>query len=110
MLEYDVAHRVKRLWVRGWLTVRFCTNLKAVGVNLFRAAAVRGPGVWPPRLLRAINAPSGVFSRLSKSIGQIFGADTKDLAPRYIPRLFPRENGRMTFCEVIKLWLLKNLG
>lgn len=32
---------VKRLRVRGFKAVRFCATLKALGVNLFRAAAVR---------------------------------------------------------------------
>jgi hypothetical protein len=41
MSEYDRRTGVKRLRVRGLKAVRFCVNLKAVGVNLFRAAAVR---------------------------------------------------------------------
>jgi hypothetical protein len=39
--ELDRRTRVKRLRVRGFKAVRFCATLKAIGVNLFRAAAVR---------------------------------------------------------------------
>lgn len=41
MSEYDRLTGVKRLRVRGLKAVRFCVTLKAVGVNLFRATAVR---------------------------------------------------------------------
>jgi hypothetical protein len=39
--ELDRRTGVKRLRVRGFKAVRFCATLKALGVNLFRAAAVR---------------------------------------------------------------------
>ena len=39
--ELDRRTGVKRLRVRGFKAVRFCATLKAIGVNLFRAAAVR---------------------------------------------------------------------
>lgn len=41
MSELDRRTGVKRLRVRGFKAVRFCATLKAIGVNLFRAAAVR---------------------------------------------------------------------
>jgi hypothetical protein len=41
MSEYDRLTGVKHLRVRGFKAVRFCAILKAVGVNLFRATAVR---------------------------------------------------------------------
>ncbi len=41
MSAYDRLTGVKRLRVRGLKAVRFCASLKAVGVNLFRATAVR---------------------------------------------------------------------
>jgi hypothetical protein len=41
MSEFDRRTGVKRLRVRGLKAVRFCVTLKAVGLNLFRAAAVR---------------------------------------------------------------------
>lgn len=41
MSEYDRITGVKRLQVRGFPAVRYCAKLKAIGVNLFRATAVR---------------------------------------------------------------------
>jgi len=42
MSEYDRRTGVKRLRFRGIDAVRFCAILKAVGINLFRATAIRG--------------------------------------------------------------------
>jgi hypothetical protein len=39
--EYDRRTGVKHLRVRGLKAVRFCATLKAIGVNIFRATAVR---------------------------------------------------------------------
>ena len=41
MSEYDRRTGVKRLRVRGFKAVRFCATLKAIGVNILRATAVR---------------------------------------------------------------------
>jgi len=41
MSEYDRTTGVKRVRVRGFSAVRYCATLKAMGVNLFRATAVR---------------------------------------------------------------------
>lgn len=41
MSEYDRRTGVKRLRVRGFRAVRFCAILKATGLNILRAAAVR---------------------------------------------------------------------
>jgi hypothetical protein len=41
MSEYDRKTGVKHLRVRGFKAVRFCATLKAVGLNIFRATAVR---------------------------------------------------------------------
>jgi len=41
MSEYDRRTGVKHLRVRGLKAVRFCATLKALGVNIFRAAALR---------------------------------------------------------------------
>ncbi len=41
MSEYDSRTGVKQLRVRGLKAVRFCATLKAIGVNIFRATAVR---------------------------------------------------------------------
>lgn len=40
MSEYDRRTGVKRLRVRRLKAVRFCATLKAIGINIFRAAAV----------------------------------------------------------------------
>jgi len=45
MSEYDRKTGVKRLRVRGLKAVRFCATLKAAGVNIMRAAAVRVAGI-----------------------------------------------------------------
>jgi hypothetical protein len=78
MSEYDRLTGVKRLRVRGLKAVRFCVTLKAVGVNLFRATAVRrvrnragdsNPG-----------SPSGfswLFSRVKEQISAL-GAEITD--------------------------------
>ena len=42
MSSYDRLTGVKRLRVRGLPAVRFCATLKALGVNILRAAAFRG--------------------------------------------------------------------
>jgi hypothetical protein len=44
MSEYDRRTGVKHLRVRGLKAVRFCATLKAIGVNIFRATAVRKVG------------------------------------------------------------------
>ena len=41
MSEYARRTGVKHLRVRGFKAVRFCATLKAIGVNIFRATAVR---------------------------------------------------------------------
>jgi hypothetical protein len=41
MSEYDRRTGVKHLRVRGLKAVRFCATLKALGVNIFRAAAIK---------------------------------------------------------------------
>jgi len=47
MSEYDRRTGVKHLRVRGLKAVRFCATLKALGVNIFRAAAVRATKMMP---------------------------------------------------------------
>ncbi len=41
MSEYDRRTGVKQLRVKGRKAVRFCATLKALGINIFRAAALR---------------------------------------------------------------------
>jgi hypothetical protein len=47
MSEYDRRTGVKHLRVRGLKSVRFCATLKALGVNIFRAAVVRAAKMMP---------------------------------------------------------------
>jgi hypothetical protein len=51
MSEYDRRTGVKHLRVRGLKAVRFCATLKALGVNIFRAAAVRLARMMPVECL-----------------------------------------------------------
>ena len=46
MSELDRRTGVKRLRVRGFKAVRFSATLKAIGINLFRAAAVRKAAIY----------------------------------------------------------------
>jgi hypothetical protein len=41
MSEFDRRTGVKKLRVRGMPAVRFCARMKAIGLNILRAAAVR---------------------------------------------------------------------
>jgi len=50
---YDARTGVKKLRVRGLKAVRFCATLKAIGVNIFRAAAAQ----------KAINYEKGSLER-----------------------------------------------
>jgi len=47
MSEYDRRTGVKHLRVRGLKAVRFCATLKALGVNIFRATALRAAKMMP---------------------------------------------------------------
>ena len=47
MSEYDRRTGVKHLRVRGLKSVRFCATLKALGINIFRAAAFRAAKMMP---------------------------------------------------------------
>lgn len=49
MSEYDRRTGVKHLRVRGLKSVRFCATLKALGVNIFRAAALRAAQMMPEK-------------------------------------------------------------
>ena len=56
--EMDKMTGVKRLRVRGLAAVGYCARLKAIGVNLFRATAVRKALGLPGEALAA--AKSGI--------------------------------------------------
>ena len=47
---------VKRLRVRGFKAVRFSATLKAAGINLFRAAAVRKATIYDDAALSKIKS------------------------------------------------------
>ena len=51
MAEYDRRTGVKDLRLRGLKAVRFSATLKALGVNIFRAAAVRAAKMMPAESL-----------------------------------------------------------
>jgi len=51
MSEYDRRTGVKHLRVRGLKAVKFCATIKALGVNIFRAAAVRVAEMMPAAAL-----------------------------------------------------------
>jgi hypothetical protein len=58
----DKTTGVKRLRVRGLSAVGYCARLKAIGVNLFRAARVK-------RALDALrSAPRGALARVGSII------------------------------------------
>jgi hypothetical protein len=59
---YDARTGVKRLRVRGLRAVRFCATLKAVGINILRATAVR----------KAINAREGTTAGAQFSLYRTF--------------------------------------
>jgi len=64
---YDRLTGVKRLRVRGLAAVRFCGTLKALGVNIFRAAAFR------VQELRAKEAAEGGLSAISCIVLGFYG-------------------------------------
>lgn len=47
MSEYDRRTGVKQLRVKGLKAVKFCATLKALGVNIFRAATIRAARMMP---------------------------------------------------------------
>jgi len=76
MSTYDRLTGVKRLRVRGLAAVRFCGMLKALGVNIFRAAAFR------VRELRTKEAAEGGLSAIACIVFEFYGflkVDFRDL-------------------------------
>jgi hypothetical protein len=49
MSEYDRRTGVKQLRVRGLKAVKFCATLKALGVNIFRASAIKVASMMPEK-------------------------------------------------------------
>jgi hypothetical protein len=80
MSEYDRKTGVKHLRVRGFKAVRFCATLKAVGVNILRATAVRkavnkgkaAHGVGSPALMQAIYVVKERFLNVWGQLRKLF--------------------------------------
>lgn len=62
MSEYNARTGVKRLRVRGRKAVRFCAILKASGINIFRATAVR----------KAVSFLMATSERQPAGLGRVF--------------------------------------
>lgn len=79
--EFDRRTGVKRLRVRGMDSVRFCAVLKAVGLNIFRAAAVKRARARLQGTISAMNSAQKVLGfvfkeQFMKLGGAIFGFST----------------------------------
>jgi len=61
MSQYNTLTGVKRLRVRGLRAVRYCATLKAAGLNLLRAAAVRRARQLSQRAERGLLSPFSFF-------------------------------------------------
>jgi hypothetical protein len=82
MSEYDRTTGVKRVRVRGFPAVRYCATLKAIGVNLFRATAVRNAlkdqgGAPPP----ADSLLHRVILVVKERIGEVWGKLKRLVSP-----------------------------
>jgi len=76
MSEYDRKTGVKRVRFRGFAAVRLCVLLKAIGINLFRAAAVQKAidtlGGVPDSGKAVLDGVILVFKELAGAIGERF--------------------------------------
>jgi hypothetical protein len=75
MSELDRRTGVKRLRVRGFKAVRFSATLKAIGINLFRAAAVR----------RAANHDNAVHNKAKSALNYAIFFVKEHLERIFIP-------------------------
>lgn len=66
MSEFDRRTGVKHLRVRGMKMVRFCAMLKAVGLNIFRAAAVKRARTRLNETISAVNSAQKVLGSVFK--------------------------------------------
>ena len=73
MSQYDRLTGVKHLRVLGLKAVRFCATLKAVGVNLYRATAVRRARRWAMETGPGPQSPLAQLIFLVKEQMQTFG-------------------------------------
>ena len=76
MSSYDRVTGVKRLRVRGLPAVRFCATLKALGVNILRAAAFRGKEI---REKEAAESGLSVVSRIVLGFCGFLKADLRHM-------------------------------
>jgi len=85
--EMDKKTGVKRLRVRGLSAVGYCARLKAIGVNLFRAARVKrvldtlktAPGAVSAAISSTISVVKEHFLSLWRRLSDIFHPATKNL-------------------------------
>jgi hypothetical protein len=85
MSQYDRLTGVKRLRVVGLKAVRFCATLKATGLNILRAAAVRGRQRKPQDArTSALGAAFMLFSIIKEPIGRWWPNIMKKLPPRFV--------------------------
>jgi hypothetical protein len=85
MSQYDRLTGVKRLRVVGLKAVRFCATLKATGLNILRAAAVRGRQRKPHNAKTGALGPSFMlFSIIKEPIGRWRSKIMKKLPPRFV--------------------------
>ena len=84
MSQYDRLTGVKRLRVVGLKAVRFCATLKATGLNILRAAAVRGRQRKPHDAKTGALGPAFMlFSIIKEPIGRWWPNIMKKLPPRF---------------------------
>ena len=91
--EMDKKTGVKRLRVRGLSAVGYCARLKAIGINLFRAARVK-------RALDTLKAAHGAVSAVIRSI--IWVVKERFLSPWLrLSDIFDSATGNMTYASKI---------
>ena len=89
----DKKTGVKRLRVRGLSSVGYCARLKAIGINLFRAARVK-------RALDTLKAAHGAVSAVIRSI--IWVVKERFLSPWLrLSDIFDSATGNMTYASKI---------
>ncbi|MBW2639625.1 MAG: transposase [Deltaproteobacteria bacterium] len=89
MSQYNALTGVKRLRIRGLKAVRYCATLKAVGLNLLRAASVRRARRRSQRAEKGLLSPFPFFKEqfymLLSGLGKIMLP--KPVAPDCYPKL-----------------------
>ena len=81
MSEFDRRTGVKKLRVRGLPAVRFCARMKAIGLNILRAGAVRKARrkAW-----RSNGSPIGVFDSIFHAVKERIVVFISDLEPIFL--------------------------